>query len=370
MQQSSYIKSLDGLRFLAVSLVLVDHWSDYRMGFPGSYLGVSLFFVLSGYLITGILLKAKAADNEANRAHGKSLKLFYIRRTIRIFPIYYLILIVLFLINYDQIRQHIWWLASYQSNNYIALKSSWMGAYDHFWSLAVEEQFYIFFPFVIFFTSNKWLSKVLISLCTISVLLRLYFFLNHYNWVVPFVLMPTSLDALGLGSLLAYFLQNTNKNFPNNYIKLGLGLSFLSYCFVIFLIKADDKDHNFYTVVILRFFEAIFSVFLIFSFVKNNDNILIAKLKRIVFENDFVVFIGKISYGIYIYHHFIYNVYYTSDANFISKIFQKLNSLSPNLGDNPIVQIAILFPITILVATVSWYLFEKPINKLKDRFEY
>ncbi len=370
MQQSSYIRSLDGLRFLAVGLVLVDHWSNYRLGFPGSYLGVSLFFVLSGYLITGILLKAKNVDNQVNRPHGQSLKLFYIRRTIRIFPIYYLILLLLFFLNFDNIRQHIFWLASYQTNNYIAFNSSWMGAYDHFWSLAVEEQFYIFFPFVIFYVPKRFLSQVLIALCIISVLLRCYFYYNNYNWVVPFVLMPTSLDALGLGSLLAYFLQNTKMYFSNKYIKLGLFLSFLAYCLVVILLKSESKPHNFYSVVLLRMFESIFSVFLIVNCIKINDNSMVTKVKRILFENNFVVYIGKISYGIYIYHHFIYNVYYSSNSNILVKIFHKLNQFSSGLGDNPAVQIAILFPITVIVASVSWYVFEKPINQLKERFEY
>ena len=154
LNQNSYVKSLDGLRFLAVSLVLLDHWSNYKLGFPASNLGVSLFFVLSGYLITGILLKSKDKDQANNFGHAKSLKLFYIRRTLRIFPLYYFILAVLYLTNEPAVRANIFWLATYMTNNYIAYTQQWMGSFDHLWSLAVEEQFYLFFPFVIFFTTN------------------------------------------------------------------------------------------------------------------------------------------------------------------------------------------------------------------------
>src|ERR1700712_1457278 len=95
----NYFKQLDGLRFIAVTLVLVDHWSLKSIGFDAGSLGVSLFFVLSGFLITRILLSSKAKDLALNRMHGFSLRQFYIRRTLRIFPVYYLIIFVLFAIG-------------------------------------------------------------------------------------------------------------------------------------------------------------------------------------------------------------------------------------------------------------------------------
>jgi peptidoglycan/LPS O-acetylase OafA/YrhL len=371
--QGGYVKSLDGLRCLAVTLVLLDHWTNYNMGFPVSYFGVSLFFVLSGFLITGILLKAKKQDISHKISHGRSLKLFYIRRTIRIFPIYYLVIFVLLLVNEENIRKHLIWLISYQTNNYIAFTDSWMGSYDHFWSLAVEEQFYLFFPFVIFFINNKNIPKVLIGLIIFSVLLRLWFFVNHYSWIRPFVLMPTSLDALGLGSMLAYFYHEKPdliQSISPQKLKNGLLLSFLLFVVVIILVKTPAEPHNFSSVVLLRFFESLFSVFLIFSFVKIDDNSLFTSTKKWLFENSVVVFIGKISYGIYIYHHFVYNFYYSKNTNISVKIFQKLNHLFAGLGDHILVKLCVLFPITIAISAVSWYLFEKPINNLKDRFKY
>lgn len=372
MEQSTYVKSLDGLRFVAVTLVLLDHWTNYRLGFQASYLGVSIFFVLSGYLITGILLKAKAADNQLYRPHGRSLKLFYIRRTIRIFPLYYLVILVLYLLNEPNLRENIFWLITYQSNNYIAFTGHWMGSFDHFWSLAVEEQFYIFFPFLIFFLNNKHLPKTLLALVLLSVILRFWLYFNHTSWVVPFVLMPTSLDALGLGSLLAYYfhIKKGEEILSICKIKIGLLVSFLAYCSILFLIRNQPVSHDFYTTVLLRLFEALFSVFLIFSFVKINDKSAFTTIKKLLFENEAIVFIGKISYGIYIYHHFIYNIYYSTDGNFIVKIFKKLNYFSAGLGDNIFVQLGILFPIVLIISTISWYILEKPINNLKEQFKY
>ncbi|MES2795025.1 MAG: acyltransferase [Bacteroidota bacterium] len=372
MEQKDYVKSLDGLRFFAVVLVLLDHWTNGKMGFPASYFGVSLFFVLSGFLITGILLRAKTADNLNNRDHSRSLKLFYIRRTLRIFPLYYLVLLVLYIQNEDFLRQHIFWLITYQTNNYIAYTNTWMGSFDHFWSLAVEEQFYLFFPFVIFFIRLNNIPRVLILLILSSVLLRYWFYFNHHSWVEPYVLMPTSLDALGLGGLLAYYLFNgkATEMISNKYIKIGLLISLISYCLLVIQMKSISEPHNFYSVVLLRFFESLLSVFLIFSFVKIKDKSLFAILKRAIFENKFVVFGGKISYGIYIYHHFIYNFYYSDNSNIIPQIFNKLNHYSLGFGDNIFVKLCILFPIVLIISTISWYVFENPINKLKDKYKY
>jgi peptidoglycan/LPS O-acetylase OafA/YrhL len=372
IKQDNYIKSLDGLRFLAVIFVLLDHWTNYRLGFPASYFGVSLFFVLSGYLITNILIKAKTADNINKRSHWKSLKLFYIRRTLRIFPIYYLVIFVLYLLNRDSIRQYIFWLLTYQTNNFIAYKDAWIGSFDHFWSLAVEEQFYLFFPFLIFFVKLKNLPKIVFSLVLLSVGLRFWFYFNHYSWIKPFVLMPTSLDALGLGSLLAFYLFNKNESqLPKaSLLKKLVLISFLSYIFILYLLKSSPNDHNFYSVVPLRFFESMFALSLIFSFITIDDNGIFAKTKRVLFENKFVVYIGRISYGIYIYHHFTYNYYYSKTDDFIPKVFNKFNNLAPGLGDNIFVQLAIIFPIVVLISSISWHFFEKPINDLKDKYKY
>lgn len=372
MIQNSYIKSLDGLRFLAVSLVLLDHWSNYKLGFPASNLGVSLFFVLSGYLITGILLRSKDKDQTNTIGHFKSLKLFYIRRTLRIFPLYYFILAVLYITNEPAARANIFWLATYMTNNYMAYTQQWMGSFDHLWSLAVEEQFYLFFPFVIFYCASKKLPYILIALISISVLLRMYFYLNGTYWVTPYVLMPTCLDALGLGSLLAYYKHESEIAYlKTNVLKTGFLVSLVAYICLVMLVRSPSEPHNFYSVVLLRFFESCISVFLIAIFVSQSGNSGIFKsIRKTVFENNVIVFIGKISYGIYIYHHFIYNFYYTSATNPIAKIFSRINLISQGLGDNEFVRIAVVFPIVVAVATISWYVFEKPINQLKERFNY
>ncbi|WP_064196827.1 MULTISPECIES: acyltransferase [Emticicia] len=359
---TSYLKQLDGLRFLAVTMVLVDHWSGDMLQFPISYLGVCMFFVLSGFLITRILLQSKQKDEETGGKHNKSIKKFFIRRTIRIFPIYYLTILVLFLLNIEPVREKIWWYLTYSTNIYIAIKQTWLGSSDHLWSLAVEEQFYLFFPFIVFFISSKILPKVLWGFIFLSVGLRLFFYLNETAWMTPYVLTPTCLDAFGMGGLLAYFYFHKSEKLKQIITnKIWLMISLLLYIGIVIWGKQFPEGHNIITVVFLRLFESLFSLFFVGNAVYGFEG----TTKKIL-ENRAFVYIGRISYGIYIYHKFIYNHYHNSPANPVVKLLNKL----PLIEQNMTLKIIFLYLITIAVATVSWYIIEKPINNLKEKFNY
>ena len=369
-QSTPYIKSLDGIRFLAVTLVLIAHWiGDDKVGFYPSYLGVCMFFVLSGFLISGILLKAKESDEAKNQKHWFSLKQFYIRRTIRIFPLYYLVIALLWLFDVSTTREKVGWLVTYMTNNYMAFHQHWMGSYDHLWSLAVEEQFYLFFPFIIFFVPKKWVSRVILSFLPLAIALRLYFYLSGYEWVTPYVWMPTSLDAFGLGALLALARRYdwTFHRLLSKFSTLLLSLFFLGW--ITYLSKMEAVNHNFYSIVPLRFFEAFFSLSLI-AFVSQPTEHTFSNRFISFFELPFLVYIGKVSYGIYVYHQFIYNEYYFPETHPLHLVFTKIDQISPALLQNVAFKFGLLYILTLVVATLSWYAFEKPINQLKDKFAY
>lgn len=364
--KTNYIKALDGIRFLAVSLVLADHWSGDQMGFPASYLGVCMFFVLSGFLITRILLKAKEKDAELERGHGFSLKQFYIRRTIRIFPLYYAVLAVLILLRVPPVREKIFWLASYMTNNYIAYQSNWLGSVDHLWSLAVEEQFYIFFPFLIMFIPLRRLLGAFGTMVVLAVLLRLVLFVYADTWIAPYVLMPACLDAFGLGAALGYGVYYHFDKVEKWFSKPGLLLSCLAiYALTVIGIKMTGGGHPFMAVVMLRLSESIFSVALI-GYLIAAPNALLTRFN----ELSIPVYIGKISYGIYIFHNFIYNEYHPIIGSPIVKFIHKLGASQSALWSSVWVKIIVLYVITVGVASVSWYIFEKPINALKNRYGY
>src|SRR5688572_21564975 len=115
---------LDGLRALAVSIVLLEHWvpENYQPVQHLGRLGVLLFFVLSGYLITGILLQCRALVHSGIETPGFALKQFYFRRFLRIFPVYYTILIVGFVLGLNVIRETTAWHVTYTSNVYFAIR--------------------------------------------------------------------------------------------------------------------------------------------------------------------------------------------------------------------------------------------------------
>ncbi len=155
-----YIPQFDSLRAIAVLLVIVHHWvpeNSILNYTPNGPLGVNIFFVLSGFLITGILLKSKKQVETHGLARKTVFRNFYIRRTLRIFPIYYLLLIVLWYLKDPSIQKDGVYYFTYTSNFLFYSEQFFPGRLAHLWPLAVEEQFYIIWPFLIIFTLRKYL---------------------------------------------------------------------------------------------------------------------------------------------------------------------------------------------------------------------
>src|SRR5687768_2757386 len=152
---------LDGLRAFAVLAVAWSHWAprDLQFGLPWGT-GVQLFFVISGFLITGILLDNKPT-NASPAASRRVWRNFYLRRALRIFPLFYLVLVVSWLFSVDPIESTWQWHAFYLSNVYYFLGNS-PDAFLHFWSLAVEEQFYLVWPFLVLLLAAPRLQTALI----------------------------------------------------------------------------------------------------------------------------------------------------------------------------------------------------------------
>eukprot|EP01136_Pigoraptor_vietnamica_P044419 Opistho-1_new@21151 len=157
-----YYEGLDVLRAFAVCFVIIAHWGPskfrseiltfiFQKIIPDGLFGVDLFFVLSGFLITSILLNAK--DN-ANGNRMTIIKSFYIRRALRIFPIYYLLIAIVYLLNDQSVKDHLIYYLSYTSN-FLTFKLRDWGSISHTWSLAVEEQFYLIWPWIIIFIPKK-----------------------------------------------------------------------------------------------------------------------------------------------------------------------------------------------------------------------
>jgi len=205
----TFYKSLEGLRGLGVFLVLISHFIIVPH-FPGliflkfGYLGVNFFFVLSGFLITEILFK------EINRGTDgrKILKSFYFKRLLRIFPIYYIAIIILVIVKVGNIRQLFIWAFTYTYN----IGSIWYNVSSdtlwHTWSLCVEEQFYIVWPLLLLIFSKKAINHayLIVSAIILSLVIKAVYVYSNGNNVAGFTqaFTPSAMDALALGSLLAY----------------------------------------------------------------------------------------------------------------------------------------------------------------------
>ena len=194
-----YFRDLDALRFVAAMLVIVSHYfgpvyaSLAKFNFGG--LGVYVFFTLSGFLITRTLLSDATGD------WSKDLKRFYIRRAFRIFPLYYLVLIAVLVLGLP--GANAWfWAATYTTN--IAVVNGWVdpGALGHFWTLAVEEQFYLFWPLVVCFVPRRFLTISAVVMIAIAPVYR-YLSFDTETWPRPLQSTFACVDMLGIGALLA-----------------------------------------------------------------------------------------------------------------------------------------------------------------------
>ena len=331
----SFIDELNGLRATAIALVILRHW--FGLGNDSlnlGDLGVTIFFVLSGFLITRILLLERSYRDTQKKSISSILRSFYLKRVLRIFPIYYLLLLVLFIFNKELLEDSLKWHLSYLSNYYfVIVRHGWQSSLSHLWSLAVEEQFYIIWPLLILFTPSNLLKYLLIIFIIIAPVFRLIYF--NPNQLYKY-LTPGCFDALALGGMIAYYeksiLQITNKHMK--FVNFMIVLSML----FIYLVSQTESAK--FKEVFERFSYSIMATFLIVKLLSKSDSLL-----HKMFRWGPILFIGTISYGLYLYHNLI--PFYTIER--VPFIF------------NYVLRVLIL----LTIASLSYYIIEKPIMRLK-----
>ncbi|RPJ29630.1 MAG: acyltransferase [Chloroflexi bacterium] len=363
------IPGLDGLRAVAFLLVFALHTDYLQVG----WIGVQFFFVLSGFLITGILLDMKKAL-PAREYFSK----FYGRRFLRIFPLYYFYLLLMsgvavWLIslpyrpNYmklflDQVRYAVFYVYDFFFATNIVRNSHFL---DHFWSLSVEEQFYIFWPLLILLIPEKALKKLFISFIILGPLFRLAFLLIHHSGAFRFLADPASwfiyplpfshIDAFAFGALISrYPIPKAKKQFflllgilpvigyASQYIATGDIGEISAFGFPIFL---GDAYQLIWGYSLLNYFFAV----TICAVAKEGIFLRFLDWKP-------MQYLGKISYGLYVYHFPI--IWFAS----------RLLDLEPS---EPVTQALVAltsFVATLLIASASYHLMEKPLLNLKERF--
>ncbi len=343
-ESRGHLRGLDGLRALSVACVAWYHWRPSWFSgssVPWAGLGVQTFFVISGFLITGILL-----DQRSEAARPLILKRFYVRRVLRIFPLFYATLLIAFFAGARGVTETWSWHASYLSNIYF-YRWGWLGQLSHFWSLAVEEQFYLFWPLLMIFLPVRFiLPSILLSIVGARV-----FELGMtaaYPGLNAALLMPSCMSALGMGALLAY---GDRRQFPMKAIASGLlllavtgyALWHLSGRFQPIGRTAWDCALGWLVYSSARGFRGPFGWLL--------DS---APLR----------YLGRISYGLYMLHNFAGAIWWQGarwlgSPAFLGRIYSV-----------PALRIIGLAALTIGLASLSWHLFERPINDLKRWFPY
>lgn len=361
--------ALDGLRAFAVSSVLIGHliplptlqkavgWGD---------MGVVLFFCLSGFLITNILLKMQPAARSGSRATG--LKIFYARRFLRIFPIYYLTILFMCLVHYAPVRENLFRLLTYSvSFPGLSGPKSSLGAASHLWSLSVEEQFYCFWPLIVFFMPRRVLPVILSGLIFGCLA---YKFMLAEKIVHPFlpenqlyalIFRPITgcLDSLGLGSLAAVMYRNRMENSTPVLVSANtLGVAMLAWLGVtVYRISSpiNPSFQGYLPFGVAQFFVSAVAFTTLILYVVEQRNGILSRL--LSFRP--LRWIARISYGLYVYHFFMTALVGWLLSEHIVSSSIKLRYL-----------VIFDFLMTFTVATLSWNLIEKPILSLKRYFDY
>lgn len=367
----AHIPALDGIRGTAILLVMVHHFvgahekSDWfarkLIGFAeGGWSGVDLFFCLSGFLITGILIDFKNIR--------RPLWTFYMRRALRIFPLYYVTLFVLFILipalvplspEYANYVSHQWWHWVYLPNVLILYKLPYATlATSHFWSLAVEEQFYMIWPFVVLFTRLENLKRICLGLFGVAFLFRVTCFAFEWGHTPAYVLPIARFDSLVAGAFVAIIVRDMSM--VARYASVGKTVFFIAISVFVAIVLIQGGFRRSPVMMTLGFS----SLALVYSIGIGAAAINAFPAMTRIFENKFLRFFGKYSYAMYVFHTFII-------VGLLGLFPSPLDSDSIFAAGVPRI---VLFTVTGILASsiagvASWVLIEKHALKLKKYFE-
>lgn len=370
-----HIPALDGVRGLAILVVMIGH---FNIGFYPVYgwerslktlietgwWGVDLFFVLSGFLITGILLDAKGSSHYFRN--------FYVRRVLRIFPLYYGFLFAFFILApalrpptpggpFESWRAAQGWYWSYLSN-YQLLFPQWVRPYplSHFWTLAVEEQFYLFWPAVVLFTSRKGLLKVCAVCIAGSLLFRIWLNWEGFDPGLGYRITPARLDTLAIGAGLAALVRD-----PKFWPRVRSNVRYIIPTAIVALIllsiptralaqSSIEMETIGYPII------ALFSAALIVVAIDPARRQ--TRLSRF-FQTRTMRVLGKYSYALYIFHFPLAPTLERAGLTALS-----FPTLAGSRLPGAIAFTLIAGSISVAIAFLSWNLYEKHFLRLKRFF--
>jgi peptidoglycan/LPS O-acetylase OafA/YrhL len=367
MKQDNRITQLDGLRGLAVLLVIAFHFLNNQYGTTDithlnrvekilmkstyfGWCGVDLFFVLSGFLIGSILLKNRGAENY--------FKTFYIRRFFRIVPIYYVLLLIYIVLLHTRLfvpDAYIFEKPLPIGYYFLFLQNFLMSAHGHFgpealtptWSLAVEEQFYLITPLIVFFLRPKYLIYVILLFIVMAPICRSM----TSNWYQYYTLLSSRIDSPAFGFLIAWLLQNEKASvFIKTHIDKikWVSVPFLIISSILYAtMRVGAVNHS---ILALNFA----LIILIALFLRDGIIYRVLTWKGLVT-------VGNLSYFLYLYHQLINGSYH------LVFLKQKMPMLDSKLAYG----VTGLSLLTLFVlAKLSYKYFEQPLVRYSHSFKY
>ena len=370
--ESGHIPALDGIRGLAILAVMVFHFGAFDPA-PGidnlfhkvtsaGWAGVDLFFVLSGFLITGILVDAKGNEHYFRN--------FYIRRVLRIFPLYYGYLIVLFIVlplfaggHADPTRAPAApWYWTYTANWFIARHGDWAvatGETGRFWSLSVEEQFYLVWPLVVATFPRRALVRITLGLIAGALLVRCLMLAAHMSSVAVIVSTTARVDALGVGAWLALAVRGeggavavAQRARPFAWLAAGV-------LAVVIIVCRGPKQEAPLMQTVGYSAVAMSCGALLIAAVAAPPSAVLAR----VFTTPFLRMLGRYSYALYILFQL------SSDAlDPLGVTVDRMPRVAGSEIPGALLVIVIAGLMTLAMALVSWYGYESHFLKLKRLF--
>jgi peptidoglycan/LPS O-acetylase OafA/YrhL len=374
---TGHLPALDGVRGIAILLVMMHHITFfggmrpvalldrlYYKATVAGWFGVDLFFVLSGFLITGILFDAKGSEH--------FFRNFYARRTLRIFPLYYAFLVIYIVAlpfflpigaEHQYLVSHqIWWW-TYLVNVLIFFEGwpPYVGV-GHFWSLAVEEQFYLTWPLVLFYCRRQTLIRLCGALFVCSFAVRLALVASG-NSVAAYVLMPARMDTLAVGSWLALMVRDPEAEGLRKLAPWAWPATVTAGAVVAAIALWQggfDSENRLVQTVGYTMLAVLFGGVLLIVLTSAPTS----PVGR-VFANAGLRAFGRYSYALYIFHHPI--IFLLRQSGF------SVRDAPIILGSSLPSQIfyaMVVTGITFALAFCSWHLYEAQFLKLKKRFAY
>ncbi|MEO7084213.1 MAG: acyltransferase [Gemmatimonadaceae bacterium] len=369
--RSERIPALDALRGIAMLAVVACH-----LVFPSAtsqfdaidrvmingWIGVDLFFVLSGFLITGILIDT--------RDDGRYFRNFYLRRALRIFPIYYLLLVVLFVWipfgswvfahgmsgEYGQLHAHQSWYWTYTVNILQERSSNldwfWTG---HLWSLSIEEQFYLVWPAIVLVIPRRHLALACAIAFVAAVGFRAWWVATHVHRLGAYVLTPMRMDSLAAGAFVAAMARTASGTRALRKLYRPIGLIALAVALPLLAVYGSDLQSLPMSVPGYSLNAVVFAAAIVW--------LLDDPRPRRWLDSKFLRRIGRVSYGSYLYHLPLIGVCVALRTRLMN--FGDAGGLARIAAHT--VWVSSVVALTLVVAAISYRLIEKPFLDMKNR---